>query len=66
MAAAANAKPGERDHYTFGFGRRVCPGIHLASTCMMLCVSSYADTDAFFRLKWKCLMFWCVSLPDVH
>lgn len=33
MAAAANAKPGERDHYTFGFGRRVCPGIHLASTC---------------------------------
>lgn len=29
MAAAANGKLQERDHFVFGWGRRVCPGIHL-------------------------------------
>ncbi|KAG1452557.1 hypothetical protein G6F56_007786 [Rhizopus delemar] len=30
MSAAANAKINERDHFGFGWGRRQCPGIHLA------------------------------------
>ncbi|KAG1470957.1 hypothetical protein G6F56_002394 [Rhizopus delemar] len=30
MRVAANAKIGERDHFNFGWGRRICPGIHLA------------------------------------
>ncbi|KAJ8655157.1 hypothetical protein O0I10_009192 [Lichtheimia ornata] len=34
MAASANCKHGERDHFTFGFGRRVCPGIHLSEVEM--------------------------------
>lgn len=31
MRVAANAKIGERDHFNFGWGRRICPGIHLVS-----------------------------------
>ncbi|KAI9319319.1 cytochrome P450 [Dichotomocladium elegans] len=34
MMAAANGKLEERDHFLFGFGRRVCPGIHLAEVQM--------------------------------
>ncbi|GAN11298.1 ribosomal protein S1 [Mucor ambiguus] len=30
MHAAANGKLEERDHYAFGWGRRLCPGIYLA------------------------------------
>ncbi|KAG1047056.1 hypothetical protein G6F43_010481 [Rhizopus delemar] len=30
MGAAANAKIEDRDHFGFGWGRRICPGIHLA------------------------------------
>lgn len=29
MMAAANGKIDYRDHFTFGWGRRICPGIHL-------------------------------------
>ncbi|KAL0581039.1 hypothetical protein ABG067_008489, partial [Albugo candida] len=32
MQSAANGKFEERDHFNFGFGRRVCPGIYLAET----------------------------------
>ena len=70
MAAAANSKPGERDHYTFGFGRRVCPGIHLASiiqSFIYICVLAYIHTSFYIcRLKWKCSMSWCESLLDVQ
>jgi cytochrome P450 len=31
MGAAANTKIEERDHFGFGWGRRICPGIHLVS-----------------------------------
>lgn len=31
MSKAANCKPLERDHYGFGWGKRICPGIHLVS-----------------------------------
>ncbi|CAO3698961.1 unnamed protein product [Rhizopus stolonifer] len=30
MGAAANAKIEDRDFFAFGWGRRICPGIHLA------------------------------------
>ncbi|KAG1548549.1 hypothetical protein G6F49_009865 [Rhizopus delemar] len=30
MGAAANTKIEDRDHFGFGWGRRICPGIHLA------------------------------------
>ncbi|KAG1167016.1 hypothetical protein G6F36_012721 [Rhizopus arrhizus] len=30
ISAAANARIEERDHFGFGWGRRICPGIHLA------------------------------------
>ncbi|KAI8139433.1 cytochrome P450 [Fennellomyces sp. T-0311] len=34
MQSAANGRIEERDHFVFGFGRRVCPGIHLAEVQM--------------------------------
>ncbi|KAI8886334.1 cytochrome P450 [Backusella circina FSU 941] len=34
MFAAANGKINERDHYSFGWGRRTCPGIYLAEAEM--------------------------------
>ncbi|KAI8139125.1 cytochrome P450 [Fennellomyces sp. T-0311] len=34
MASAANAKIEQRDHFNFGWGRRVCPGAHLAEAQM--------------------------------
>ncbi|KAI8139432.1 cytochrome P450 [Fennellomyces sp. T-0311] len=34
MQSAANGRLEERDHFSFGFGRRVCPGIHLAEVQM--------------------------------
>ncbi|KAI0395695.1 putative cytochrome P450 [Xylariaceae sp. FL0594] len=36
---AASADPGARDHYTYGFGRRICPGIHLAERELFLGVA---------------------------
>ncbi|KAG2225247.1 hypothetical protein INT45_001470, partial [Circinella minor] len=30
MATCANSNPQERDHFVFGWGRRTCPGIHMA------------------------------------
>lgn len=31
MSRAANCKPLERDHFGFGWGKRICPAIHLVS-----------------------------------
>lgn len=31
MGAAANAKIDDRDFFAFGWGRRICPGIHLVN-----------------------------------
>lgn len=36
----ANAGDADRDHYTFGAGRRICPGIHLAENGLFLAVSN--------------------------
>lgn len=37
--AAANADPSKRDVYTFGAGRRICPGIHVAERSLFLGIS---------------------------
>ncbi|KAI9245377.1 cytochrome P450 [Phascolomyces articulosus] len=34
MFASANTRIENRDHYNFGWGRRICPGIHLAEVQM--------------------------------
>ncbi|KAI7852865.1 cytochrome P450 [Circinella umbellata] len=34
MFSSANRRPENRDHFNFGWGRRVCPGSHLAETQM--------------------------------
>ncbi|KAI7858756.1 cytochrome P450 [Circinella umbellata] len=34
MTASINRNADERDHFNFGWGRRVCPGAHLAETQM--------------------------------
>jgi len=33
---AAAADPNERDHYAFGAGRRICPGMHLAENSIFI------------------------------
>lgn len=37
--AAANPDPSKRDVYTFGAGRRICPGIHVAERSLFLGMS---------------------------
>jgi len=37
--AAANPDPSKRDQFTFGAGRRICPGIHVAERSLFLGVS---------------------------
>lgn len=37
MSRAANCKPQERDHFGFGWGKRICPGIHLVGACNKRC-----------------------------
>ena len=39
MEAAASADASKRDHFTFGGGRRICPGMHLAEKSMFLGIS---------------------------
>lgn len=40
-AVYANAADvGQRDHFTFGAGRRICPGIHLAENGLFLAVAN--------------------------
>lgn len=34
-----SADPYERDHFTYGAGRRVCPGIHVAEKSLFLNIS---------------------------
>jgi hypothetical protein len=34
--AAAAANPDERDHYSYGAGRRICPGMHVAERSLFI------------------------------
>jgi cytochrome P450 len=36
---AASANPRERDHWDFGAGRRICPGMHLAENSLFITIS---------------------------
>ena len=37
--SATNPDPNQRDHYSFGGGRRLCPGTHLADDILFLAIS---------------------------
>ena len=37
--AATQKDPGRRDHFAYGVGRRICPGIHVAENSLFLLVS---------------------------
>lgn len=37
--AAVNADVSQRDHFTFGGGRRICPGIHIAERSLFLAIA---------------------------
>jgi cytochrome P450 len=39
-AYAAAADPSERDHFDFGAGRRICPGMHLAENSLFITLAS--------------------------
>jgi hypothetical protein len=34
--AAAAADPNDRDHYSYGGGRRICPGMHIAERSLFI------------------------------
>jgi cytochrome P450 len=38
--SAALADPSERDNFTFGAGRRICPGLHIAERSLFITMSS--------------------------
>ncbi|KAI9269164.1 cytochrome P450 [Phascolomyces articulosus] len=40
MAASAAGKVEDRDHFMFGFGRRICPAMHLAEVQMFILVTN--------------------------
>jgi len=37
--SAANADPSKRDHFTFGAGRRICPGLHVAERSVFITIA---------------------------
>jgi len=37
--SAANPDPSQRDHFSFGSGRRICPGMHVAERSLFLGIS---------------------------
>ena len=39
-ASAAHSDPKKRDHYSFGTGRRICPGLHLSENSMFIVLAS--------------------------
>lgn len=39
MESASLPDPSKRDHFTFGAGRRICPGIHIADRSLFVAVS---------------------------
>lgn len=58
MFASANGNIKERDHYNFGWGRRICPGMYLVGRCysiytiyILIIILFYIN----FRLKLKFL-----------
>ncbi|KAG2228137.1 hypothetical protein INT45_009183 [Circinella minor] len=62
MSAAANSNIENRDHYNFGWGRRICPGIHLAEIEMfniLVRVFAYATVEAPLNEKGE------PQLPDL-
>lgn len=57
MSAAANGKVSGRDHYSFGWGRRICPGVHLADMQIY---------NAFVRILSSCIIEPDGKEPDIN
>ncbi|KAI8982679.1 cytochrome P450 [Pilobolus umbonatus] len=56
MTASANGKIEERDHYLFGWGRRICPGIYLSELELFA---------IFTNLLFQCTIHPSQVLPDL-
>ncbi|KAI8971206.1 cytochrome P450 [Pilobolus umbonatus] len=56
MSSSANGKIEERDHYSFGWGRRICPGAYLAETQIY---------SAFTRIMHRCIIEPSGTLPSL-
>lgn len=49
--AASNPDPAKRDHYAFGAGRRICPGIHVAEQSLFQAIARLLWAFRFERSK---------------
>jgi cytochrome P450 len=47
MTAASNGKLSERDQFVFGWGRRLCPGIHLVNYMSDCIVAAFTNIEAY-------------------
>ncbi|KAI8971214.1 cytochrome P450 [Pilobolus umbonatus] len=56
MTASANGKIEERDHYSFGWGRRICPGAYLAEMQIY---------SVFTRIMHRCIIEASGTLPNL-
>ncbi|KAI8342959.1 cytochrome P450 [Chlamydoabsidia padenii] len=73
MMAAANGKVGNRNHFSFGFGRRICPGIYMTEaelfyTCTKIfayCVVALpldaSGNEVPYRFFW-----WTTGWPHIN
>ncbi|ODQ50983.1 cytochrome P450 [Saitoella complicata NRRL Y-17804] len=52
-ASATQSDPMKRDHFSYGFGRRMCPGIHVAEASLFLQVSRLLWGFDIARPVWK-------------
>ncbi|BFZ63651.1 hypothetical protein YB2330_004783 [Saitoella coloradoensis] len=52
-ASATQTDPMKRDHFSYGFGRRMCPGIHVAEASLFLQVSRLLWGFDIARPVWK-------------
>ncbi|KAI8883842.1 cytochrome P450 [Backusella circina FSU 941] len=63
MFSAANGRVNERDHFNFGWGRRICPGSYLAEVeifCMIVRIFSRCHVEAPKDINGKAI------IPDLN
>jgi hypothetical protein len=68
MTSSANGRIAERDHYNFGWGRRICPGIYMVSGFLFsLLMNNFINVPFFLLFRLKSNYFVCLSsfLEDV-
>lgn len=65
MSASANSKVDDRDIFAFGWGRRMCLGIHLVSSSSPLYYNVRLLILPLYRPSWSCLAFTFDSFPNL-